>query len=185
MHIRCCRHTCAAVTFFLHCIFYCVQVCHASDLWPYSALVVDAFEKRSPSEVQVLCLLNHAHCDGNQFLRQVRLRYACFVSAPFPHFNLFCNLHASGICALFSLYDPFHLFMLQCGCLPNGTIALSFRAYNIPVELLPTGSRAVQQKMMISTPVCKKADLAFSPVAQHLVHVPSLSMSSKHNFSCG
>ena len=120
MLIRCCRHTCAVVTFFLHCICYCVQVCHASDLWPYSALVVDAFEKRSPSEVQVLCLLIHAHCDGNQFVRQVCLRYACFVSAPFPHFNLFCNLHASGICALFSLYDPFHLFMLQCGCLPNG-----------------------------------------------------------------
>ena len=67
---------------------------------------------------------------------------------------------------------------------PTGTIVLSFVTYNIPMEL-PTGSSAVQEKMMISTSVCKHADLAFSPVAQHLIHVPSLSISSKHSFNCG
>ena len=37
-----------------------------------------------------------------------------------PHLSLFCNLPASGLCALFSLYAPFQLFVLRCGCLPNG-----------------------------------------------------------------
>ena len=56
--------------------------------------------------------------------------------------------------------------------------------YNM-LDVLTDDAKAWAKKIIISVPGCQRNDFAFPAVAQHLIHVPSSSMISKHNFKPG